>query len=60
MTIFIIIFIRTFKGLSGLYGLDGSENSTGDAVKKLDVLANDIFINSLKVRFLFPCVLFIH
>ncbi|GLD96335.1 hypothetical protein PINS_up005018 [Pythium insidiosum] len=35
-------------GLSGLYGLDGSENSTGDAVKKLDVLANDIFINSLK------------
>ncbi|DAZ96360.1 TPA: hypothetical protein N0F65_008010 [Lagenidium giganteum] len=35
-------------GLTGLYGLDGSENSTGDAVKKLDVLANDIFINSLK------------
>lgn len=39
-------------GLTGLYGLDGSENSTGDAVKKLDLLANDIFINSLKVRFL--------
>lgn len=36
-------------GLTGLYGLDGSENSTGDAVKKLDLLANDIFINSLKV-----------
>lgn len=35
-------------GLTGLYGLDGSENSTGDAVKKLDVLANDIFINALK------------
>uniref|UniRef100_K3WLA5 Fructose-1,6-bisphosphatase, cytosolic n=1 Tax=Globisporangium ultimum (strain ATCC 200006 / CBS 805.95 / DAOM BR144) TaxID=431595 RepID=K3WLA5_GLOUD len=35
-------------GLTGLYGLDGSENSTGDAVKKLDLLANDIFINSLK------------
>ncbi|KUF88372.1 hypothetical protein AM588_10001791 [Phytophthora nicotianae] len=35
-------------GLTGLYGLDGSENSTGDQVKKLDVLANDIFVNSLK------------
>jgi fructose-1,6-bisphosphatase I len=35
-------------GLTGLYGLDGSENSTGDAVKKLDILANDIFINALK------------
>lgn len=35
-------------GLTGLYGLDGSENSTGDAVKKLDLLANDIFINALK------------
>ncbi|RLN73131.1 hypothetical protein BBJ28_00002791 [Nothophytophthora sp. Chile5] len=36
-------------GLTGLYGLDGSENATGDQVKKLDVLSNDIFINSLKV-----------
>ncbi|RHY18235.1 hypothetical protein DYB37_000271 [Aphanomyces astaci] len=35
-------------GLTGLYGLDGSQNSTGDDVKKLDILANDIFINSLK------------
>ncbi|GMF13798.1 unnamed protein product [Phytophthora lilii] len=35
-------------GLTGLYGLDGSENATGDQVKKLDVLANDIFVNSLK------------
>nr|CCA13969.1 unnamed protein product [Albugo laibachii Nc14] len=35
-------------GLTGLYGLDGSQNATGDAVKKLDVLANDIFVNSLK------------
>jgi fructose-1,6-bisphosphatase I len=28
--------------------LDGSQNATGDDVKKLDILANDIFINSLK------------
>ncbi|KAF0695687.1 Aste57867_13509 [Aphanomyces stellatus] len=35
-------------GLTGLYGLDGSVNSTGDDVKKLDLLSNDIFINSLK------------
>jgi fructose-1,6-bisphosphatase I len=44
-------------GLSGLYGLDGSENSTGDAVKKLDVLANDIFINSLKVCTMKSCLI---
>ncbi|KAG1708814.1 hypothetical protein DVH05_022435 [Phytophthora capsici] len=35
-------------GLTGLYGLDGSENATGDQVKKMDVLANEVFINSLK------------
>ncbi|RHY32240.1 hypothetical protein DYB32_002732, partial [Aphanomyces invadans] len=36
------------RRLTGLYGLDGSQNATGDEVKKLDILANDIFINSLK------------
>ncbi|KDO33127.1 fructose-1,6-bisphosphatase [Saprolegnia parasitica CBS 223.65] len=35
-------------GLTGLYGLDGSTNSTGDDVKKLDLLSNEIFINSLR------------
>lgn len=35
-------------GLTGLYGLDGSTNSTGDEVKKLDLLSNDIFINALQ------------
>jgi fructose-1,6-bisphosphatase I len=34
-------------GLTGLYGLDGSE-STGNQVKKLDELANEVFFNSLK------------
>jgi fructose-1,6-bisphosphatase I len=34
-------------GIFKLYGLDGSSNTSGDAVKKLDVFANDIFINSL-------------
>lgn len=34
--------------VNGLYGLDGSENSTGDQVKKLDVLSNNVFINALK------------
>lgn len=37
-------------GLTGLYGLDGSINATGDSVKKLDILSNDIFVNALKVR----------
>ena len=35
-------------GISGLYGLDGSVNETGDQVKKLDVLSNDIFKNACK------------
>ncbi|KAG2807893.1 hypothetical protein PC129_g12615 [Phytophthora cactorum] len=34
--------------LAKTYGLDGSENATGDQLKKLDVLANKVFINSLK------------
>jgi len=35
-------------GIAGLYGLDGSTNATGDDVKKLDMLSNDVFINALK------------
>ena len=35
-------------GISGLYGLDGSVNATGDDVKKLDVLSNDNFISALR------------
>lgn len=32
---------------SPLDGLAGSENVTGDEQKKLDVLSNDMFVNSL-------------
>jgi fructose-1,6-bisphosphatase I len=36
-------------GIAGLYGLDGGEaNASGDEVKKLDMLSNDVFINALK------------
>jgi len=35
-------------GLFDLYGADGGTNATGDVVKKLDVLANEAFITSLK------------
>lgn len=35
-------------GLQGLHGLQGTSNVTGDEQKKLDVISNDIFINSLK------------
>lgn len=35
-------------GISKLLGLSGDVNSTGDICKKLDILANDVFINSLK------------
>lgn len=35
-------------GITGLYGLDGATNASGDDVKKLDIMSNTIFINSLK------------
>ncbi|CAF2743552.1 unnamed protein product [Rotaria sp. Silwood2] len=34
-------------GIAKLYGLAGSSNTTGDDQKKLDVLANELFINML-------------
>jgi fructose-1,6-bisphosphatase I len=41
LTIHLRIFIRR-------YGLAGTSNTTGDDQKKLDVLANELFINMLK------------
>merc|ERR1719211_921646 len=38
--------IRT-AGPAGLYGLAGTENSTGDDVKKLDLIADNIWIDCL-------------
>ena len=35
-------------GLIGLYGVDGGTNATGDSVKRLDVLSDEIFCNSLR------------
>ncbi|CAG9317962.1 unnamed protein product [Blepharisma stoltei] len=35
-------------GISSLYGLAGSQNVQGEAQKPIDIIANDIFINSLK------------
>lgn len=35
-------------GIAKLYGISGSTNVQGEEVKKLDVLANDLFINMLK------------
>jgi fructose-1,6-bisphosphatase I len=35
-------------GPAGLYGLAGTENSTGDDVKKLDLIADDIWIECLQ------------
>lgn len=42
-TMFFFIFFIEFR-----YGLAGSANTTGDDQKKLDVLANELFINMLK------------
>ena len=36
-------------GIAGLYGLHGQINVQGEDVKKLDVVANDNFIETLKV-----------
>ncbi|XP_038072013.1 fructose-1,6-bisphosphatase 1-like [Patiria miniata] len=38
-------------GIAKLYGIAGGTNVTGDEQKKLDVLANDLFINSLRSSF---------
>lgn len=35
-------------GVANLYGLHGSANASGDDVKKLDVLSNDIMLNALR------------
>lgn len=43
-------------GLANLYGIAGSTNVTGDQVKKLDVLSNDMVINTLKASYS-ACVL---
>uniref|UniRef100_UPI00398E6B6B fructose-1,6-bisphosphatase 1-like n=1 Tax=Pristiophorus japonicus TaxID=55135 RepID=UPI00398E6B6B len=44
-------------GIANLYGLSGSKiNVTGDEVKKLDVLSNDMVVNMLKSSFS-TCVL---
>ncbi|KAJ1637874.1 cytosolic fructose-1,6-bisphosphatase [Pavlovales sp. CCMP2436] len=34
-------------GIANLFGMAGEQNSSGDDQKKLDVLSNDIFVNSL-------------
>ncbi|XP_045216936.1 fructose-1,6-bisphosphatase 1-like isoform X2 [Mercenaria mercenaria] len=39
-------------GIHKLYGISGVTNVTGDEQKKLDVLANDLFINMFKSSFL--------
>ncbi|KAK7491842.1 hypothetical protein BaRGS_00016861 [Batillaria attramentaria] len=38
-------------GIHQLYGIAGTANVSGDQVKKLDVLSNDLFINMLKSSF---------
>uniref|UniRef100_A0A3B3C6H1 Fructose-1,6-bisphosphatase 1 n=1 Tax=Oryzias melastigma TaxID=30732 RepID=A0A3B3C6H1_ORYME len=43
-------------GIANLYGIAGSTNVTGDQVKKLDILSNDLVINMIKSSFS-SCVL---
>jgi len=38
-------------GIAKLYGLSGDTNVTGDDVKKLDVLSNELFVNMMKASF---------
>lgn len=49
--LFSVFFFSPFS-----YGIAGSTNVTGDQVKKLDVLSNDLVINMLKSSFS-ACVL---
>ncbi|XP_028980290.1 fructose-1,6-bisphosphatase 1a [Esox lucius] len=43
-------------GIANLYGIAGSTNITGDQVKKLDILSNNLVINMIKSSFT-SCVL---
>ncbi|XP_029365979.1 fructose-1,6-bisphosphatase 1-like [Echeneis naucrates] len=43
-------------GIAHLYGIAGNTNVTGDQVKKLDILSNDLVINMIKSSFT-SCVL---
>ncbi|XP_059911140.1 fructose-1,6-bisphosphatase 1-like [Gadus macrocephalus] len=43
-------------GISHLYGIAGSVNVTGDQVKKLDILSNELVINAIKASFT-ACIL---
>ncbi|XP_012685732.1 fructose-1,6-bisphosphatase 1-like [Clupea harengus] len=43
-------------GIANLYGIAGSTNVTGDQVKKLDILSNDLVINMIKSSYT-SCVL---
>ncbi|KAG7268591.1 hypothetical protein CRUP_011738 [Coryphaenoides rupestris] len=43
-------------GIAHLFGIAGSTNVTGDQVKKLDILSNDLVINMLKASFT-SCIL---
>ncbi len=40
-------------GIAGLYGIEGVMNVQGEKQKKLDVIANDNFVNALTVRLTF-------
>lgn len=57
-----ILFFKIFQvfsmscALFFSFGMSGTENVTGDDQKKLDVLANDLFINMLKSSYL-TCLL---
>ncbi len=42
--------------MSDRYGIAGTTNVTGDQVKKLDILSNDLVINMIKSSFT-SCVL---
>jgi len=35
-------------GIANLYGISGGSNTTGDTQKKLDILSNEVFVNTLK------------
>ncbi|CAM9941227.1 unnamed protein product, partial [Sphacelaria rigidula] len=43
----IIMYVPQRIGIAGLYGLAGTDNTSGDQVKKLDILSNDIMISAL-------------
>ena len=50
-TLIVVSYEQLILNCHFSYGISGSTNTTGDEQKKLDVLANDLFINMFRASY---------